>query len=373
MLWLDVVSGPGKGSRIPVEADELTLGRGEAAPRSLGGDKELSRRHAVIRRGSEGRLEIEDLGSTHGTLVNGSAISRPAPLGPGDEVSVGASTLKVGASEPEPARRAALRVVAGWAPGALIPLEETEVTVGREAAGAEAFGDDAGVAGRHAKLTTLGDGRVLVEDLGSAGGTRVGGRGIHAPTILRPGDRLEIGGATLELMQIAGAVRAEPVRAVGGVSHVPEGMFALIAARAPVTREEVTRTFFLTLGWAFAANLALRTLAIETLDVPKNLTAFKFPGFGFAVFFPVILNTYGFYKAFRRPKDTSVVQYLAPTFAITIGFIVLNLILTNHSGPVDVAVIVALTILPTVICATLMFRLRGRVARERVGEVRGAA
>lgn len=371
MLWLDVVSGPSKGSRIPVEGDDLTLGRGEAAPWSLGGDKELSRRHASIRRAAAGRLEIEDLGSRHGTLVNGSAISGPTALEPGDEVSVGASTLKVGAPEPEPIRRAALRVVAGWAPGALIPLEEEEVTVGRAAAGAEAFGDDAGVAERHAKVSTLGDGRVLVEDLGSEGGTRVGGRGIHAPTILKPGDRLEIGRATLELIQVAGEIRAEPVRAVGGVSRVPEGMFALIAARAPVTREEVTRVFFLSLGWAFAVNLAVRTLAIETLDVPKNLTALKFPGFGFAIFFPVILNTYGFYKAFRRPKDTSVLQYLGPTFVITIGFIVLNLAITNHSGALEVAIIVALTVLPTAICAGLMFRLRAQVARDRVGAVRG--
>jgi pSer/pThr/pTyr-binding forkhead associated (FHA) protein len=52
-------------------------------------DRQVSRRHAIIRRAPGGHL-IEDLGSTNGTWVNGVAVEGPVRLSDGDEISVAA-------------------------------------------------------------------------------------------------------------------------------------------------------------------------------------------------------------------------------------------------------------------------------------------
>jgi pSer/pThr/pTyr-binding forkhead associated (FHA) protein len=75
------------GERIEVER-ELILGREDAD--ILIEDPEVSRRHAIVRRSGDG-LVIEDSGSTNGTFVNGTPISGPTQLSPGDLVRVGQS------------------------------------------------------------------------------------------------------------------------------------------------------------------------------------------------------------------------------------------------------------------------------------------
>jgi pSer/pThr/pTyr-binding forkhead associated (FHA) protein len=92
-LRLLVTTGNALGARIQVE-DELVLGRHSTADGQLGGDPELSRRHARVSRAEAG-LVVEDLGSTNGTFVNGSRIDSPQPLVPGDRVEVGETTLTV--------------------------------------------------------------------------------------------------------------------------------------------------------------------------------------------------------------------------------------------------------------------------------------
>ena len=87
--------------RMPAEVAELRIGRvdpksnGEA-PQITGAadDPGLSRRHAVLRRLSDGIYAIEDLGSTNGTEVNGRQIAarEPVALGDGDRVHLGAWT-----------------------------------------------------------------------------------------------------------------------------------------------------------------------------------------------------------------------------------------------------------------------------------------
>jgi 6-phosphogluconolactonase (cycloisomerase 2 family) len=90
---LRVTSGARTGETISLDG-ELILGRAEKGPGSLGGDQELSRRHARISRGPDGQLVIEDLGSTNGTRVNGRRISAPTPLKPGDAIEVGETRLE---------------------------------------------------------------------------------------------------------------------------------------------------------------------------------------------------------------------------------------------------------------------------------------
>src|SRR5687768_764680 len=95
--------GPLSGRRIEVQA-ELVLGREDAGLTIE--DEEISRRHAVVRL-REGGLEIEDLGSTNGTYVNGARIEGPTRLGGGDTVKLGRSLLEV-----EPTRAAATAAAA---------------------------------------------------------------------------------------------------------------------------------------------------------------------------------------------------------------------------------------------------------------------
>jgi hypothetical protein len=92
--YLEVVAGPAAGARVPI-AEQLALGSSGEGMAALGGDSGLSRWHAKIAHGEDGRLYVADLNSAEGTWVNGARISGPVWLSPGDEVRVGNSTLRV--------------------------------------------------------------------------------------------------------------------------------------------------------------------------------------------------------------------------------------------------------------------------------------
>ncbi|MGH0034156.1 MAG: mechanosensitive ion channel domain-containing protein [Myxococcota bacterium] len=88
---LSVIDGPLRGLSFPVRGAECFIGRSEDCGVELM-DPSISKRHAALRLDGE-RYAIEDLGSAHGTRVNG----RPAAgqtLRSGDEISLGASTLR---------------------------------------------------------------------------------------------------------------------------------------------------------------------------------------------------------------------------------------------------------------------------------------
>jgi len=84
-----LAAGTEASSRVVPLADgvEVLFGRGQDAAIWIDHDA-VSRRHAVIRRKAS-TVTIEDLGSRNGTLVNGSPITAPRRLSPGDEVTVG--------------------------------------------------------------------------------------------------------------------------------------------------------------------------------------------------------------------------------------------------------------------------------------------
>ena len=85
------VSGPRTGDEMEVDR-ELVVGREESDLEIE--DTTVSRRHAAFRPTDQG-VEIEDLGSTNGTFVNGARISEAVTLQPGDFVSIGNSTFEV--------------------------------------------------------------------------------------------------------------------------------------------------------------------------------------------------------------------------------------------------------------------------------------
>ena len=74
--------------------DELTVGRASSCQVALADDSYASQLHARIFR-KDGRLWLEDLGSTNGTYLNAKAVTAPVALRRGDRVQVGRTVLEV--------------------------------------------------------------------------------------------------------------------------------------------------------------------------------------------------------------------------------------------------------------------------------------
>jgi predicted ester cyclase/ketosteroid isomerase-like protein len=83
--------GPTPGQTIDLNTDEITFGRDKSNMVVID-DRALSRRHARLLKNKNG-YSLEDLGSTNGTLLNGSLISSPSPLKPGDQIGFGENVM----------------------------------------------------------------------------------------------------------------------------------------------------------------------------------------------------------------------------------------------------------------------------------------
>ncbi|MGH9030121.1 MAG: FHA domain-containing protein [Acidimicrobiales bacterium] len=93
-LYLEVVEPSDRaGQRFDV-AEELTIGRSPGCEVATTYDIYSSTLHARLRP-RDGRLSVEDLGSTNGTFVNSERITKPTKLGRGDLVQVGATVFEV--------------------------------------------------------------------------------------------------------------------------------------------------------------------------------------------------------------------------------------------------------------------------------------
>jgi pSer/pThr/pTyr-binding forkhead associated (FHA) protein len=108
-----------------------------------------------------------------------------------------------------------------------------ELEIGRGAAGAEGAAlhlNDEQASRRHARIVGQDRGLALLEDLGSRNGTLVNGRESHGPTILHPGDRIQIGTTVLQLRS-ATQLQAQP----SAMTRVPPSL------RVPVTTPDYIR------------------------------------------------------------------------------------------------------------------------------------
>jgi pSer/pThr/pTyr-binding forkhead associated (FHA) protein len=230
---LRVTEGKERGKLLSVDVD-LLIGR--QAPEDegrLGGDSEISRRHARVSRGADGQLAIEDLGSANGTYVNEERIDTPRTLDAGDVIRVGKTVLEVtgtanepppaepGPAEPVPAEPegaradagAILLVTAGSAAGRRLEPAD-ELVIGRRAEGEGRLSDDVELSRRHARVIRGADGRLTIEDLGSANGTFVNGQRVDEPRVLRLGDSIKVGSTTLELVAAEAAPESPPAAAL---------------------------------------------------------------------------------------------------------------------------------------------------------------
>jgi Inner membrane component of T3SS, cytoplasmic domain len=108
MATLRVVSGPAAGQTLELSG-ELIIGRegdGLTIP-----DREISRRNTAVRP-TPGGVEIEDLGSMNGTMVNGRRITEPVTLEVGGTIEIGSSQIRVELAPMDATRVAASPIAA---------------------------------------------------------------------------------------------------------------------------------------------------------------------------------------------------------------------------------------------------------------------
>ncbi len=89
-----VVNGPAelKGVAVPITGP-VVIGRSPGADIVIG-DEFVSGRHARLSLAGD-QVVLEDLGSTNGTLLNGTRVTRPQSLRPGDRIDIGDVRLSV--------------------------------------------------------------------------------------------------------------------------------------------------------------------------------------------------------------------------------------------------------------------------------------
>ncbi len=95
LYQLTVRKGPKVGETFLLETFSLTVGRDPVSDVVLN-DPEVSRQHARFTRLDSGGYQVQDLGSTNGTFVNGQRLeAEPADLQPGYTVSMGSGVTLV--------------------------------------------------------------------------------------------------------------------------------------------------------------------------------------------------------------------------------------------------------------------------------------
>jgi hypothetical protein len=82
-----------EGDVYPLDSTALSIGRGAANDIPIADDEFASTRHARFEPRRDG-VYLEDVGSTNGTFVNGTRVTRERKLSPGDVVRVGETDLR---------------------------------------------------------------------------------------------------------------------------------------------------------------------------------------------------------------------------------------------------------------------------------------
>jgi serine phosphatase RsbU (regulator of sigma subunit) len=95
MTWeLRIETPDRRVTRLPLDAERLTLGRAHSNDLSYPDDASLSRRHLVLEC-SDGTWTVADLSSKNGTTLNGVRVQGKQRLSPGDRVCAGQLTITV--------------------------------------------------------------------------------------------------------------------------------------------------------------------------------------------------------------------------------------------------------------------------------------
>ncbi len=99
-MRLTITEGVAAPGEVEVTALAFLIGREPGMDLVLAADEEVSREHAALRALPDGRLEVEDLGSTNGTYVDGARLGEPVLLAGGESIRIGNTVLVVEAPTP---------------------------------------------------------------------------------------------------------------------------------------------------------------------------------------------------------------------------------------------------------------------------------
>lgn len=83
----------GRPRVVGLTGGDVTFGRSQQSTVPLD-DSYASERHARIYQDG-GQWLVADLGSTNGTFLNKAKVTTPTPIGPGDQVAIGKTTVEV--------------------------------------------------------------------------------------------------------------------------------------------------------------------------------------------------------------------------------------------------------------------------------------
>jgi pSer/pThr/pTyr-binding forkhead associated (FHA) protein len=176
-------------------------------------DIKVSRRHAVLHC-SQGQLRLEDTGSSNGFKFNGQRV-REAVMRDGDEVIIGATTLRVTGLAREVSHEDQTQLTMAGEQGfeaSITDHSQPHIVVTREGRaedhkltggrfllgrqpGVDVLIDHAKVSRQHAELT-VSNGKVTLKDLQSRNGTLLNGTPVES-AVLSNGDMFEIGDARI--------------------------------------------------------------------------------------------------------------------------------------------------------------------------------
>ncbi len=218
MIRLIFHTGPRAGTEVTTSAASIRIGRNPEHADVVLADPMCSQRHCRLERTPQGGYMIEDLGSSHGTLVNRQPVQK-ALLTPGDQFWVGGSQIEVGEGRPR------LFVVKGKMAGVEVPIGSEAVTMGAARDNLLVLPGEDNVDKYHAMLLCLPTGFAL-QDNRSSGPTYVNGQAIDR-YVLVDGDVVTIGDNDIRFL--IGAADA------GAVSHASDAT----AAAAPGVRAHI--------------------------------------------------------------------------------------------------------------------------------------
>jgi FHA domain-containing protein len=263
--------------------------------------------------------------------------------------------------------------VSGPAAGTRLDVGEGGLEIGRDGR----LSEDRELSRRHARVSRLDDGGLIIEDLGSTNGTRINDREISGPTLIGADDTVELGQTKLRLAVPAAEPAAKPAApgVHGGVHRVPDDLLSVLAARAPVDREWIIKTFFTALPITFAVNFFIRTIAVEYFNVSDDIVVLQPQVLVMISLMPTLGDSIGFYKSFGRPAGHTTTRYLIPTFAVTGVFMTIELILLPASAGIEeyICTVIVAAVAPTVVVPMLLaLRVRARLRAEQEYGVAGS-
>lgn len=255
-----------RGTDFTVPPEGVRLGRDPALEITFPEDDDVvSGLHCRVVKRDDGDWWLEDLGSTNGTWLGGERLSEPARLTTGMRFSLGqrGPVLRVtipgqfARTQQEPAVKMAegeyvvrLRRVKG---GEDLVASGREIVLGRSAGCEVALRTvaDTVVSKRHAKISFVDGGTVMLADLGSRNGTYLNGTMVQERARLRPGDRVMLGwqGPLFEIRTLGAAAMPDAEGAPYEPQREPRrslsGMVAVAEVEAKVEGHRVRAALFL--------------------------------------------------------------------------------------------------------------------------------